>query len=489
MKHTIRTGTIQLCLVGLLALVTACGNRDDTTAPIGNGTIVLTLTLPDGVTPSVTITGPNGFSRSVSSTTTFTHLAAGSYIITADSIVIPNTIVGYDVDTAHITGNPIIVTAAGSSAATIAYSFARVHGALWLANYAETHVSGFARSQLLLSSDVAPADTIGAAQFPGGIAFDTNGDLWVSTDHADSLKMFTVAQRNDANAVTAPTRSLVSADLSSPQVLAFDSHGNLWVADENNGLLEFTAAQLAAANGTPVSANVRLTDTLPPSTGTYAIVFDGAGNAWVGENNSDNIIEYTVAQLAASGSPTPNVRLGVDQSAGSLVHGGAGTAQASARTNGIVGFGILTEPINDPDALAFDSQGNLWVANYRNENVIAYSPAQRATSGNPTPLITIGIPNSDPFGLAFDKEGGLWVSDDFDGRVLGFTAAQIAASGAPVPNVILLGSKDVPIQGPQQLAFDEWVVPATPPAVVSRVPYRASASSHSARLRKKLRRL
>lgn len=486
MNQSIRTCSTQLCLVGLMALATACGNRDEATAPTGNGTIVLTLTSPDGSSPSVTITGPDGYSRSVSTTTTLQHLIAGSYTITADSIVIPNTIVGYDVDTAHISGNPIIVTAAGSSAATIAYSFARVHGALWLANYAETYLSGFARSQLLLSSNVAPADTIGAAQFPGGIAFDTNGDMWVSTDHADSLKMFTVAQRNDANAVTAPTRSLVSADLSSPQVLAFDSHGNLWVADENNGLLEFTAAHLAAANGTPISADVILTDTIPASTGTYAIVFDGAGNAWVGENNSDNIIEYTVAQLATSGSPTPNVRLGVDNSTASRIVAGARSARGSARAN-VVGFGILTEPINDPDALAFDAQGHLWVANYRNENVIAYSPAQLATSGNPTPTITIGIPGSDPFGLAFDNNGGLWVSDDFDGRVLGFTAAQIAANGAPVPNVILLGSKDVSIEGPQQLAFDEWVVPATPPLLGSRTAYRASASSHSARLHKPLR--
>jgi len=481
MKYSIPISSARLALVGLLAIVSACDSRGDATAPFSNGSLVLTLTAPNGSTPSVTVTGPDGFSRTVSSTSTLRHLAAGTYTITADSIVTPGTIVGYSVDTAAITGSPVVVSAIGSSSATVTYAFARQHGALWLANYAETHVTGFAQSQLLASSSPTAADTIGAAQFPGGIAFASNGDMWVSTDHADSLKMFTLAQRNGAATITSPARSLISPDLSSPQVMTFDSHGNLWVADEDNGLLEFTAAQVANASSTPVNANVIVTDTFPPSTGTYAIVFDAAGNAWVGENNSDNIVEYTVDQLAASGSPTPHVRLGVDQSTRTRIVGGAGATPGSARASNLVAFDpVVPQPLNDPDALAFDSQGNLWVANYMNQSVVAYTPAQVVTSGNPTPFITISIPGSNPFGVAFDKSGGLWVSDDSSGRLLGFTGAQIAASGVPTPNVVLTAGASTSIYGPQQIAFDEQVVLPTPVVAGSRAPYRTLRTARSA---------
>ena len=133
MNHSIRTTVTRSSLLALVAIAAACGNRDDATAPLSNGSLVLTLAARDGTTPSVTVTGPDGFSQTVSATTTLQHLAAGSYTITADSLVTPSTIVGYSVDTAAITGNPIVVTSSGSSAATVTYAFARQHGALWLA--------------------------------------------------------------------------------------------------------------------------------------------------------------------------------------------------------------------------------------------------------------------------------------------------------------------------------------------------------------------
>lgn len=482
MKQPNRSRLIQLSVVALLIFVAACGNRDDTTSPTNNGSIALTLTSPAGVSPSVTIAGPNGYSHTVSSSTTLLHLAAGSYTITADSIVTPSTIVGYSVDTAAITGNPIIVTTAGSSAATVTYSFARQHGALWLANYSGSYVSGFARSQLLASGVVFAADTIGAAQSSGGMAFNSNGDMWTSSDASDTLKMFTLAQRNAANAITAPARVLVSSSLSSPETMAFDAHGNLWVADYDNGLLEFTAAQIAA--GGTVSATVVLVDVVPSNAGDYAVAFDSAGNAWVGENDPNNVVEYTVAQLAASGSPTPNVRLGVDPSTASRIVRNQQVATRDMRASGATAFGSIPEPLHDPDAVAFDAHGNLWVANYYNENVVAYSPSQRLTSGNPTPSITIVVPGTEPFGLAFDKSGGLWIGDDSGNTITNLAAASLATSGTPTPTAVLTAGVSNSIDGPQQLAFDEWVVAATPPVLGSRVQYRTSRATHAHNPRK-----
>jgi sugar lactone lactonase YvrE len=485
MEHPLRPFLFRPLLAAMLVFASACGNRDDSTAPTGNGSIVLTITMPEGANPSVTITGPDGFSRVVTSTTTITHLAAGSYTITADSIVTQSAIVGYSVDTAAITGSPIIVTSSGSTAATVTYAFARQHGALWVSSNENTFLSGFAPSQLLVSGVALAADTIGNLDTPPGLAFDADGNLWVATNQVDTLKMYTVAQRNTGSAITTPARVLVSSGVASPQAMNFDSHGNLWVADYENGLLEFTAAQLTTG-GDVGSPAIAISDTMGGGKGTggaYAVAFDNSGNAWVGEDNYSNVVEYTVAQLASSGSPTPSVRLGADPRNDLRVVGGTGGANSSAA----VGFGFLPTSLSSPDALAFDTHGNLWVGNYYNENVVAYTAAQRATSGDPTPSITVSIPTVEPYGIAFDKSGGLWITDDNSYTVLGLTAAQLATSGVPAPSILLTSGADNSINDPQQLAFDEWVVTSTPLPAGSRVQYSRHASARKLGVHKPIR--
>ncbi len=57
------------------------------------------------------------------------------------------------------------------------------------------------------------------------------------------------------------------------------------------------------------------------------------GNLWVSNLLSDEIIEYTASQLGTTSSPTPAIT-------------------------------ITSTALNNPEGLAFDSSGNLWVANY-----------------------------------------------------------------------------------------------------------------------------
>ena len=141
----------------------------------------------------------------------------------------------------------------------------------------------------------------------------------------------------------------------------------------------------------------------------YSMAFDGSGNVWVADIQSNHIVKYSAALLAASGTPTPADTIGAN--AGSLRH----TA-----------------------AVVFDTHGNLWVANYEHATVVAYTPAQLAAGGTPVPNITITLPNAtNPFGLAFDKVGSLWVSDVNGGRMLAYASGQLSASGSPAPSVAL----------------------------------------------------
>ncbi|MGI0047170.1 MAG: NHL repeat-containing protein [Nitrosotalea sp.] len=86
--------------------------------------------------------------------------------------------------------------------------------------------------------------------------------------------------------------------------------------------------------------------------------------------------------------------------------------------------------LDQPYGMAFDKDGNLWVADTNNNRLVEYKPpftTDEATS------IVIGSPSFDkgtystnasslaaPYGLAFDKSGNLWVVDYYDNRVLEF---------------------------------------------------------------------
>src|SRR3989449_11146058 len=142
-------------------------------------------------------------------------------------------------------------------------------------------------------------------------------------------------------------------------------------------LVRFDGAQLAAG-GAPVPAVV-LSGLGHPT----ALAFDGDGSLWVSDNVAQTIAKYRGADLTASGSPAPAV--------------------------------VLTETENAfplPLGLAFDADGNLWVANLQARNVVAFSPAQLAVTGAPTPQVVLSSTDGSlalPVGLAFDAEGSLWV--------------------------------------------------------------------------------
>ena len=192
--------------------------------------------------------------------------------------------------------------------------------------------------------------------------------------------------RNTTPSTPTTTLAVISIDhvispvlnsLSRPTGIAFDTHGNLWVANgTGNTLVEYTAGQIDSAAAAPTPA-ITLTANGNSIHGPMMIAFDASGNLWVANGNQVNyssVVEFSAAQLIASGSPTPNVTL--TPSAGSL---------------------------NQPTGLAFDASGDLWVSNMGANTVVEFTPSQIATSGSPTPSATVsGASLSGPAGLAFN---------------------------------------------------------------------------------------
>ena len=281
---------------------------------------------------------------------------------------------------------------------------------LWTASASPSAILRLDPTQLSGTGERDPATTLttpsARLQTLFGVAFDPSGEMWITSADDNRLLAFEPAALTSsgfkaATAVIAPN----AGSLSAPTGLAFDPAHRLWVANHDNGtLVRFDGAQLAAG-GAPVPAVV-LSGLGHPT----ALAFDGDGSLWVSDNVAQTIAKYRGADLTASGSPAPAVVLSENQN-----------------------------PLPLPLGLAFDADGNLWVANLGARNVVAFNPAQRAATGSPAPQIVLsstGISLSLPVGLAFDAEGSLWVVGGA-GTLTKFARTSLGASGAPEPSARL----------------------------------------------------
>lgn len=298
---------------------------------------------------------------------------------------------------------------------------------LWTAAGAAPTVLRLAPDQLSASAGVTPRTAIYTSDAeliePVGVAFDAAGTLWVAS-HSDSVvagfPAATLARSGatpDAIVIRQAGRSL-----SGPTGLAFDAAHRLWVANAESGtLVRYEPAQLVRS-GAPVP-EVVISGLGQPA----AIALDGSGTLWVSDTRNRTISGYRAAQLEASGSPAP-----------AIVLSASGPSLANAR------------------GIAFDAAGNLWVANSAARTIVAFSPAQLAASGTPTPRVVLSAAEGAlpvPVALAFDSTGNLWAMSN-TGILEKFAAADLAASGAPVPAVRLQLTDYLLVWG---IAF--WPVP------------------------------
>jgi len=281
---------------------------------------------------------------------------------------------------------------------------------LWTASASAPAVLRLDKSQLLASGDRTPAteiQTTSAALFNlNGVAFDSDGTLWVTSQDDSMLVAFDrSALTSSGSRVARTVIKSTNGSLSEPIALAFDKQHRLWVANSNNGTLaRFDRAQLDAG-GSQIPAVVIQSPTRPS-----ALAFDAAGFLWVCNGRTNRVFAYSPAQLTASGAPTPQIVI---------------------NSNG--------PSLASPAGIAFDAAGNLWVGNIGNQTVVSYSPAQLAVTGTPAPSVVLSSTAgsiSIPAGLAFDSDGSLWVVGGA-GLLEKFPRASLAATGAPAPSVTL----------------------------------------------------
>jgi sugar lactone lactonase YvrE len=236
--------------------------------------------------------------------------------------------------------------------------------------------------------------------------------------------------------------------------IAFDSHGDLWVADTNNNrVIEFVPGTGTCSTGvlcsnmaatlvigqTSMTANganegAGATATSSSLSSPYDVAFDAQGNLWVVDSSNNRVLEF--AYPFSNGEAASVVIGQTSFSANSLNEGGSNPSASS---------------LDGPTALAFDSSGDLWVADRYNSRVLEYVPgtsgcaADTLCSGMSATKVlgqssfTVQTPGYltatgmyDPYGLAFAPNGNLWVDDSNNGRVLEFASPFSTGEAASV---------------------------------------------------------
>jgi sugar lactone lactonase YvrE len=222
------------------------------------------------------------------------------------------------------------------------------------------------------------------------------------------------------------------SSLAFPTAVTFDSGGNLWVADtDHRRVMEFVPpfANTMSASlvlGEPSFTSVSTGVSQSQFTSPQGVAVDRNGDVWVSDPFASRVLEFT-----------PPFSNGMNAS---LVLGQPDftTSNRTTSANGL----------RYPGGLAFDPNGNLWVADTYNNRVLQYTPPF-ANGMNATLVIgqTDFISNLNattqsglwnPAGVSFDAKGNLWVADYWNGRVLEYVPPFTSGMAA----TLVLGQPD-----------------------------------------------
>lgn len=194
-------------------------------------------------------------------------------------------------------------------------------GNLWSlgATSADAPLLRFAAADLGASGDKTPDRKIapklsGCSPGPAALAFAPDGALWVTIPCSDQILRVSPDTLNASGEYT-PAAEDFATGTKAPKNLAFDKDGNMWVSDDTS-VRRFPAASLAA--GQPhvpdfeLKAKAENDAPLPPDT----LAFDKDGSLWVTSFGGNIVYNLTAAELTPAGAtkelvPSVSITVGV----------------------------------------------------------------------------------------------------------------------------------------------------------------------------------
>ncbi|MEW6203079.1 MAG: fibronectin type III domain-containing protein [bacterium] len=255
-----------------------------------------------------------------------------------------------------------------------------------------------------------------SAQFnaPNGIAVDTSGTIYIADTNNHRIRKVTASGvvTTFAGSGTAGLAdgTGTSAQFWSPVRVAVDSSGNVYVADLNNHSIRkiTSVGDVTTFAGSGTNGFADGTGTSAQFTSPWGIAVDSAGNVYVADTGNHRIRKITPAGV-------------VTTLAGSGTAGYADGTGASAQ-------------FNNPEGVAVDSSGNVYVADTTNERIRKITPAGDVTTlaGSGTQGFADGTGTSaqffTPSGITIDSAGTLYVADVDNNRIREITPAGVVTT-------------------------------------------------------------
>jgi sugar lactone lactonase YvrE len=279
----------------------------------------------------------------------------------------------------------------------------------------------------------AAQTTQGGMNFPGGIAVDSAGRLWVADTHSNRVLRFdnaaSKANGADADGVlgqqdfTSASESVTASGVSVPSGVAVDTGGRLWVADGgNHRVLRFddAAAKPNGGNadgvlGQPDFASNAARLTRNGMNNPNGVVVDAAGRLWVADTFNGRVLRFDNAATKTNGADADGV---------------LGQQDFTSNT----GFTNLSQNgMWVPASAAVDPSGRLYVSDGFNRVLVFDLAASLPNGANASYVLgqtdfTSSLVNpggisaatlAGPFGLWYDPAANvLWVADIGNSRVL-----------------------------------------------------------------------
>jgi len=250
-----------------------------------------------------------------------------------------------------------------------------------------------------IHSLLLPAVVAGIASIlTSGIAFAD--DVFVVNNGSDTV--------DEINGNTVST--FIDTDLNSPTGIAIYD-GDVYVANNGNGANEGYVAEFS-------SAGAFIEDYSTGENGPRGITFDSAGDLYVVNQSSGNVVEIPTGggtgTVVASGLGTPNA---VALEGGTLYV----TSGIVDTVTGGVTTPFATTDLTSPNGLAFDSAGNLLVVNHGTSQILEYSPTGTLIGSAVEPAYASSV--NAPKDVALDSLGDFYVTDAGDNTVTEYNSS------------------------------------------------------------------
>ncbi len=267
--------------------------------------------LPSGQDPKISITGPQGFSKTISQSQALRNLAPGTYHFISTIVIHRQA----PISQAFRLDNLEMKIGVNNDTQRVNLNYRLMPGSdkLWMGNQnavtnTSTRIIAFNEDAIHSSrTSTATVKLTSKGTSPKGMAFDPMGNLWI----ADAYTVRMYAWRELGNTNLTPSVTLTTKEPS--PCVAFDAAGNLWISDGRKvgTIFRIPSSRLLASG--PASADIILSGS--GVSGADNMVFDQQGNLWTTHEEKKSIVKVSAAAIRQSSTAVEaSFRLNVNQS-------------------------------------------------------------------------------------------------------------------------------------------------------------------------------